>query len=115
MMRIKILILVLVAIIGGCASSEEQLQVPQTNRATAVKIQQKVNQNWVYFKKPEWWRGISVKVFLNPDGTLSDTKIVKSSGDKSLDFSLIRAIRKSVPFDIPEAEKEVFREFQMDF
>ena len=50
-----------------------------------------------------------VEMTLQPGGQIQSLVIVESSGNATLDTSLIRAIQAAAPFDIPKEHFEYFR------
>ena len=58
---------------------------------------------------------VVVMIRVNRDGTISSMEVVESSGRKSFDNSILRAVRKSVPLPIPEGKYEIFRTIQISF
>ena len=58
---------------------------------------------------------IMIEVSINRDGTIDDLELVKSSGQRFFDNSLLRAVRKSVPLPVPTDRYDVFRIIELHF
>lgn len=58
---------------------------------------------------------VTILVRMNPDGTIADMTIEKSSGRQFVDDSLLRAIRKSVPLPIPADKYDTFKSIEFHF
>jgi TonB family protein len=56
-----------------------------------------------------------VEMVLRRDGTVFSAQIIESSGNTSLDQTLIRAIYAAAPFQLPKQQFEVFRTNQLRF
>ena len=56
-----------------------------------------------------------VKMVLQPSGEVASVEIIESSGNPTLDDSLIRAIYAAAPFQLPRQQFEFFRENMIRF
>ncbi|MES0371254.1 MAG: TonB family protein [Mariprofundaceae bacterium] len=56
-----------------------------------------------------------VEMILNRNGTVASARIIESSGNASLDQTLISAIYAAAPFQLPKQQFEVFRTNQLRF
>jgi len=63
-------------------------------------VQQKVKRAWT-FSGPPGDLVTTVVFAINPDGSLAEAKITKSSHDSAFDDSVIRALRRAAPFAPP--------------
>ncbi len=98
------------------AGEGPQLQLNLSDQGVNDAIGNAVNANWTIPPGKDL-RGLSitVQIQLSPAGDLSGLRVVKSSGDKSFDDSLVRAIRKSIPLPIPADKVSAYRDFEMAF
>ncbi|MDX8407667.1 MAG: cell envelope integrity protein TolA [Mariprofundaceae bacterium] len=86
----------------------KQLSKQEMERYIAL-IQAAVQQKW---KVPASLSHVSdplVEMRLQPDGSVASIKLLESSGSRTLDDSLIRAIRAAAPFEVPRKQFEFFR------
>jgi TonB family protein len=93
----------------------KQLSSQEINRYIAM-MQAAVQAKW---KVPG---GISentpdplVEVILQPNGSIVRVSIVESSGDSTLDQTLVTAIRAAAPFQVPREQFESFRKNRIRF
>ena len=86
----------------------KQLSKQEMDRYIAL-IQAAVQQKW---KVPASLSHVSdplVEMRLQPDGSVAPIKFLERSGSRTLDDSLIRAIRAAAPFELPRKQFEFFR------
>lgn len=93
----------------------KQLSEQEIDRYIAM-MQQAVQNHW---KVPAGVNGSTpdplVEMVLNRNGTVASVKIIESSGNSSLDQTLISAIYAAAPFQVPKQQFEVFRTNQLRF
>ncbi|MBD3390812.1 MAG: TonB family protein, partial [Chitinivibrionales bacterium] len=87
------------------ASLLEELPIPTSVSAPGdfkwnwyiMSVQQKIERNWV---PPTQNKNISVVVAFTifPNGTISDVKLAKRSGNATLDNLAVRAVKLAAPF-----------------
>ena len=58
---------------------------------------------------------VVVQLEVNRDGTVKRMEVIKSSGRRFFDNSILRAVRKSVPLPIPEGAYDIFKTIQISF
>ncbi len=65
----------------------------------ADKVLEKIEKNWIIDPaRPQGKKGtIGVSVTITKSGDISSVKVIKSSGEKELDFSAVNAVKRSVP------------------
>lgn len=98
------------------AGEGPQLQLNMTDAGVNTAIGAAVNRNWTIPPGKDL-RGlaVTVQISLSGDGQLTRLQVSQSSGDKSFDDSLIRAIRKSIPLPIPADKMADYADFEMAF
>lgn len=98
------------------AGEGPQLQMNLSDAGVNSAIAAAVNKNWVFTPGTNF-KGLSVvvQISLSPDGQLTALQVSQSSGNKSFDDSLVRAIRKSVPLPIPTDKIGAYTDFEMSF
>ena len=98
-------------------ADDETAAIFDESQNDVAQLKRHIEKNW--YRTP----GISgldrmqvvVIIKVNRDGTISSMDVVQSSGRKSFDNSILRAVRKSVPLPIPEGKYDVFRTIQISF
>ncbi|PZP39142.1 MAG: hypothetical protein DI585_05070 [Pseudomonas fluorescens] len=98
------------------AGEGPQLQLNMSDEGVNSAIGMAVNKNWMITPGKDL-RGLSVtvQIQLSPSGDLMGLRVSESSGDKSFDDTLIRAIRKSIPLPIPADKMGAYADFEMSF
>lgn len=99
------------------ADEETSPTVFDETQKDVAQLKRHIEKNW--YRTP----GVSgldrmqvvILIKVNRDGTISSMDVVQSSGRKSFDNSILRAVRKSVPLPIPEGKYDVFRTIQISF
>lgn len=67
-----------------------------------LRIDREKKKNWVKETDGTYKEGVvSLSFVINPDGTISNLKIVKPSPHESLNRAALQAVKKSVPFPKP--------------
>ena len=87
------------------------------DRESLLKIRKTIEKQWIL---PSGLRNANelsavIEIRLKEDGHLKSLKVVKSSGKKFFDDSLLRAVRKAVPLPIPPTKYELFRAIELHF
>lgn len=85
--------------------------------AEVAAIKAHIEQNWY---RPPGLKdsdklAARVKVRISRDGTIESLELLESSGQEFYDNSLLRAVRKSVPFPLPPEKYEKFKVLDLHF
>lgn len=71
------------------------------NKAYYNKMAERIESRWIFPGEPAEDIELRISIRISPLGDLIDSRIEKSSGDATLDESLMRAIKKAAPFPPP--------------
>jgi colicin import membrane protein len=55
---------------------------------------------------------VQIQIRILPGGDVLDIKVLKSSGNRTYDTAIERAIRSAQPLPVPEASSELFPQFR---
>jgi len=91
-----------------------QLSEKEQDRYIAL-MQAAVQQQWRVPASPGDVTDPLVEMRLTPDGQIESITILESSGSAALDATLISAIRRAAPFQLPARQFEFFRVNRMRF
>jgi len=93
------------------ARLQAELERRQQINAALVRIQQKVERNWL--RPQSYQAGLSciIQVRLAPGGKVIEAKVIRSSGNATFDRSAEVAVYKASPLPIP-SDPEIFTTFQ---
>lgn len=79
-------------------------------------IHAKVLENWgamPYIDSAK--KSATVKILIQPDGSIADLQIAKSSGNTNFDNGLLIAIRQAAPFKIPASKRTEPMNYELTF
>ena len=92
-----------------------QPNLPPATLSYAERIRQRVKPNIVVDEVPPENIFAVVKVLLGPDGSVLRTELEKSSGVKSYDAAVLKAIERSDPLPLPEPGQKGTRTVRLTF
>ena len=81
-----------------------------------TSIHAKVRENWMampYLDSTK--QSATVRMLLQPDGSIADLQISKSSGNRNFDNGLLVAIRQAAPFKIPASKRTEPMQYELTF
>lgn len=93
--------------------TDEPTTLNLAEQADLALIKKHIERNWYKTPGTTGEQPVHYRIKLNRDGTLADMKMIQSSGKRSFDKSLERAIRKSVPFPISAEKYDLFKEIDL--
>jgi TonB family protein len=96
---------------------EETADLTLADQADLARLKKHIERNWLV---PPGIQGMDtlsllVEIHVSPDGQVTNLKLKQSSGQPFFDNSLLRAVRKSVPFPIPAEKYELFKVIELNF
>lgn len=85
-------------------------QLSRTEKEHYIALMQAaVQQHWKLPVSATEFTDPLVEMHLLPNGNIATVKIIESSGNATIDASLIRAIQAAAPFELPRQQFEFFR------
>ena len=95
----------------------EETTAPTTlnhsDQADIALLKKHIERNWYKTPGTVGEKPVHFRLKLNRDGTLAEIQLIQSSGKRSFDKSLERAIRKSVPLPISAEKYDLFKEIDL--
>jgi len=92
----------------------KQLSTSEKERYIAL-MQAAVQKKWKVPISASQFTDPLVEMTLLPSGEIASIKVLESSGNETLDASLIRAIKAAAPFELPRQQFEFFRVNRLRF
>lgn len=93
---------------AAAVASARQNEINQYRGRIRDKIRGRANVPDTVTGKPE----VEVRITLLPGGEVLNIDLVKSSGNRIYDESILRAIRSASPLPVPPADSELFPQFR---
>jgi TonB family protein len=96
---------------------EDRAELTLADQADLARLKQHIERNWLVPPGIQGMNRLSllVEIHVSPDGQVTDLKLKQSSGQPFFDNSLLRAVRKSVPFPIPSEKYDLFKVIELNF
>tara|TARA_R110000868_G_scaffold190862_1_gene434838 strand:+ start:142216 stop:142977 length:762 start_codon:yes stop_codon:yes gene_type:complete len=91
----------------------EETTINVAEQAELAVLKKHIERNWYKTPGTKFSNAVLLRLKINRDGTLASLEVIESSGSASLDSSLVRAARKSVPLPIPSDKYDLFKEIDL--
>ena len=92
----------------AAAEDARQKQISSYIEKIRAKIRSRANVPDTVTGRPS----VQVQILILPGGDVLDIRVLKSSGNRTYDAAIERAIRSAAPLPVPEANTELFPQFR---